>query len=269
MVQKVVPNLNLRSVIPREFVPLPESGPDGVDRCDVQVGQRMDEADGHHLPALKVPRSLPGRLWRERRVIDPADFAAGEAPSRTAKNWRNMVGSPFVSNASPCFSGPRAPLPTMRRSGRGSVRERSIFFRRPIDGRVTDGLAALGDGREATATSLRKEHARAGRETVGGRWVSIGSTSKRPRHQSVPAVAEGLAPTPEPGAPSETPALPVHLNGTRAPPPRQRRREMTVLSGSDLLARDGCVAKPHLRTRGPFAYINSGQGYTRYLCAIC
>ena len=70
------------------------------------------------------------------------------------------MGSPFISNASPCCSGPRVPLPTMRRSGRGCFRECSIFFRGPIDGRVTGGLAALGDGREATATSLRKEYAR-------------------------------------------------------------------------------------------------------------
>jgi hypothetical protein len=90
----------------------------------------------------------------------------------------------------------------MRRSGRGCFTDPSIFFRGPIDGRVTGGLAALGDGREATATSLRKEHARAGRETVGGRLASIGSTSKRPLHQSVPALAEGLAPTPEPSAAS-------------------------------------------------------------------
>jgi hypothetical protein len=76
------------------------------------------------------------------------------------------------------------------------------FFRGPIDGRVTGGLAALGDGREATATSLRKEYARVGRETVGGPWVSIGSMPRPPLHRIVPALAEGLAPTPEPGAAS-------------------------------------------------------------------
>ena len=92
-------------------------------------------------------------------------------------------------------SGPQVPLPTMRRSGRGCFRECSNFFRGPIDGRVTGGLTALGDGREATETSLRKEYARTGRETVGGPWVSIRSTSRPPLHRSVPARADGLAPT--------------------------------------------------------------------------
>ena len=141
----------------------------------------------------------------------------------------------------------------MRRSGRGCFRERSIFFRGPIDGRVTGGLAALGDGRAATATSLRKEYARAGRENVGGPWVSIGTTSRPPLHRSVPARAEGLAPTPEPGAASVSiPALPVYLNGARAPPPRQRRREMTALSGFDLLtASRRRVPHPHTDFREP------------------
>jgi hypothetical protein len=67
---------------------------------------------------------------------------------------------------------------------------------------VTCGLNTLVDGREAIATSLRKEYSRVGRETVGGPWLSIGSTSRPPLHRSVPARAEDLAPTPEPAAAS-------------------------------------------------------------------
>jgi hypothetical protein len=60
-------------------------------------------------------------------------------------------------------------------------------------------------------------------KTVGRPRVVIRSTSRPPRHRSVPATAKGLAPTPEPGAASASiAALQVRLRSTHTSPHRQR-----------------------------------------------
>jgi hypothetical protein len=100
--------------------------------------------------------SRPGRLWRDRRVIVAAGFAAVEAASRTAKNWRNMGGFPFIWNASPCLQWLRSATTHNASFVSRMLQGVLDFFRGPIDGRVTGGLAALGDLGEATATSLKK-----------------------------------------------------------------------------------------------------------------
>jgi hypothetical protein len=63
------------------------------------------------------------------------------------------------------------------------------------DGSPTGRLAALVDGRGTTATSLPREYAAIGRETVGILRVAIRSISKPRRHRPVPAAAKGFTST--------------------------------------------------------------------------
>jgi hypothetical protein len=118
------------------------NGPDWWTSIFGPQGSRGPVGSGASVGSLVLRASRLGMRLLERR--------------RIGGTW----GSPFIWNASPCCSGPQVSLHTMRRSGRGCFRARSIFFRGPIEGRVTGGLAALGDGMAA-----RPPRPRSGRST--------------------------------------------------------------------------------------------------------